>query len=104
MSFQTENRQLITLLGIGVLTAITTAIALWISPHFFVDDTDALYRFMILKIPALLWDVFVVIGSLVILDYLTPDDTLAGIAMNHQSAAILYAAVVVGVSMAIAFG
>lgn len=103
-NLQTENKQLIILFGIGILTAITTAIALWLSPLLFVDDTSALYRYIVLKVPSMLWDVFVLIGSVVMLDYLTPDDTLANIGQNAQSAAILYAAMLVSVSIAIAFG
>lgn len=104
MSLQTENRQLIILFFIGVLTIAATGIALWISPYLFVDDTSALYRYMILKLPAMLWDVFVLLGAVVVLDYLTPEDTLANISANAQAAAILYASMIVGVSMAIAFG
>jgi hypothetical protein len=104
MSLQTETRQLAILFSIGLLTIITTIAALWVSPLLFVDDTSALYRYMILKLPAILWDVFVLVGSVVIFDYITPEDTLAAINQNAIAATILYSALLLAVSIAIAFG
>lgn len=104
MSNVTEGRQFFILLMIGLATIAATVFALWVSPYLFVDDTSALYRYMVLKIPAMLIDVFVLIGSLVILDFLTPEDSLVQINQNPTSVAILYSAMLVSVAIAIAFG
>ena len=104
MSNTTEGRQFFILLIIGLATLGATMFALWISPLFFVDDTSALYRYMILKVPAMLIDVFVLLGAIVMMDFLTPEDSLAAINQSPMSAAILYSAMLLSVSIAIAFG
>ena len=104
MSNVTEGRQFFILMMIGLATIAVTIFALWVSPYVFIDDSEALYRYMVLKIPVMLIDVFVLIGSLVILDFLTPEDSLVAINMNPTSASILYSAMLVSVAIAIAFG
>ena len=104
MSNVTESRQLFILMMIGLATLATAIFALWVSPLLFVDDTSALYRYMVLKIPAMLIDVFVLLGAIVMMDFLTPEDSLAAINQSPMSAAILYSAMLLSVSIAIAFG
>ena len=104
MSNTTEGRQFFILVVIGLATLGATMFALWVSPYLFVDDTSALYRYMVLKIPAMLIDVFVLLGAVVMMDFLTPEDALASINQNPMSAAILYSAMLVSVAIAIAFG
>ena len=104
MSNVTEGRQFFILMMIGLATIAVTIFALWVSPYVFIDDSEALYRYMVLKIPVMLIDVFVLIGSLVILDFLTPEDSRVAINMNPTSASILYSAMLVSVAIAIAFG
>jgi hypothetical protein len=104
MSNTTEGRQFFILLIIGLATIAVTIFALWVSPYLFVEDTSALYRYMVLKIPAMLIDVFVLLGAIVMMDFLTPEDSLASINQNPMSAAILYSAMLVSVAIAIAFG
>lgn len=104
MSNTTEGRQFFILLMIGLATLAVTIFSLWISPYLFIDDTSALYRYMVLKIPAMLIDVFVLIGSLVILDFLTAEDSLVAINQNPTSTAMLYSAMLISVAIAIAFG
>ena len=104
MNNATEGRQFFILFIIGLATLGATMFALWVSPLLFVDDTSALYRYMVLKIPAMLIDVFVLIGSLVILDFLTPEDSLVQINQSSTSTAILYSAMLVSVAIVIAFG
>lgn len=104
MSNYTESKQLLTLFFLGVATILVSIIALWISPFIFVDDTGALYRFMLLKVPTMLIDVFILIGALVMFDFFTPDDTLVNINQNPMAASILYSALLIGLAIAIAFG
>lgn len=104
MTNSTENRQFLTLMGIGAVTILTNVFALVIAPYLFIDDTTAIARYLLLKVPAMLIDAFILIGSLVILDYLTPEDSLVTINQNPMSTAILYASMIIGLSIAIAFG
>ena len=104
MSNTTESKQLLILFLIGMATLIANIAALWIAPYLFTDDESALARFMVLKVPAMLLDVFVLIGSIVMLDFLTPEDSLVIINQSPISTAILYAAMLLSVSIAIAFG
>lgn len=104
MSNYTESNQLLTLFILGVATLLVSIAALWISPFIFVDDTGALYRFMLLKVPTMLIDVFILIGALVMFDFFTPDDTLVSINQNPMAASILYSALLVSLALAIAFG
>ena len=104
MSNLTERNQLLTLLVIGAATLLVTAFSLWVSPLLFVDDTSALYRYMVLKLPSMMWDVFVLVGAIVMLDFLTPEDSLVTINQNPMSTAVLYSAMLLSVSIAIAFG
>ena len=104
MSNLTERNQLLTLLVIGAATLLATAFSLWVSPLLFVDDTSALYRYMVLKLPSMMWDVFVLVGAIVMLDFLTPEDSLVQINQSPMSTAMLYSAMLLSVAIAIAFG
>ena len=104
MSNLTERNQLLTLLVIGAATLLVTAFSLWVSPLLFVDDTSALYRYMVLKLPSMMWDVFVLVGAIVMLDFLTPEDSLVQINQSPMSTAMLYSAMLLSVAIAIAFG
>ena len=83
---------------------MVTAFSLWVSPLLFVDDTSALYRYMVLKLPSMMWDVFVLVGAIVMLDFLTPEDSLVQINQSPMSTAMLYSAMLLSVAIAIAFG
>lgn len=104
MSNYTEKKQLLILFFIGLATVFSIAFALGISPLVFVDDTAALYRFMLLKVPTMLMDAFILIGALVMFDFLTPDDTLVNINQDPMSASILCSSLLIGLAIAIAFG
>ena len=103
-ALSTEFSQAKYLLWIGGVVMLITALSLWLAPYFFVEDTSAVTRYMILKIPPMLIDVWVLIGSLVLFDLVTPADSLECINKDPLSTAILYSALLIGVSIAIAFG
>ncbi len=60
-----EKHQAIHLLWIGLFVLGVMALALWVSPRFWIEDQSALYRYALLKFPQLLVDVFVLIASVV---------------------------------------
>lgn len=104
MSNTTESKQLLILFLIGMATLIANIVALWIAPYLFTDDESALARFILLRVPAILMNVFVLLGSIVILDFLTDEDSLVIINQNPMAVAMLYSAMLVSVAMTIAFG
>lgn len=100
----TEIRQFKYLLGIGVFVTAVTAFSLWIAPMFFIDDTSAVTRYLILKIPPMLIDVFILIASLVLFDFISHEDSLATIYKDPMATSILYSALLIALGVAIAFG
>lgn len=100
----TEVNQAKVLLWIGGVVVLVTAFALWISPYFFIEDQSAIYRYMILKVPPMLMDIFVLIAAVVLFDFITPADALDCIHKDPLSTSILYSSLIIGVSLAIAFG
>lgn len=100
----TELKQFKWLMGIGAFVVFVTAISIWLAPYVFIEDTSAITRYMILKIPPMFIDVFILIASLVLFDFIGHEDSLCKIYESSIATSILYSALVLGVAIAIAFG
>lgn len=103
-SLKTEKRQAKFLLGIGLVTVVSVALSIWLAPYFFVEDTSAVTRYMILKIPPMMVDIFVLIGGLVLLDFINHEDSLSNINKDPMATSILYSALLIALGISIAFG
>lgn len=101
---KTEIKQFKYLLGIGLFTGIVVAASLWIAPYLWVDDTSAIARFLVLKVPPMFIDAFVLIGALVLFDFIGDEDSLSCIYKDPMATSILYSALVISLGISIAFG
>lgn len=82
-------------LVLGILT--------YFSPHFLPkDDPSALYRKLILSVPAIL-GIMLMGGALVFIDIVTPKHYMEKINEDPTACAILMAAVCIGVSLIICY-
>lgn len=104
MGLKTEVSQAKSLIGIAAFVFLVCIVAVWIGPYFFVDDTYAITRYLILKIPTMCIDILALVGSLVLFDFICPEDTLSTIVRNPMSAALLYSALLIALGLAISFG
>ena len=103
-NMDTEKRQIWNLLGIGIAVFAVMAISLWLSPYFFVEDTSALYRYALIKLPSMFLGMFALISGLVLLDLTTYEDSLKCIFQDAMATAMLFSAFVLSLGLVIAFG
>jgi hypothetical protein len=101
---RTETRQVWNLLGIGSVVFLVMAISLWVSPYIFTEDTSALYRYALIKLPSIFLNIFALIAGLVLLDLTTDEDSLKCVFQDAMSTSILFSAFVIAMGLAIAFG
>lgn len=104
MGYSTEYHQIKMLGLVAILVFGIVGLFIWAAPYFFIDDTMAIYRYMILKIPTMLLDVFVLIFSLVLFDFIGKEKVISNISKDPMSASVLYSALLVAMGIAIAFG
>lgn len=102
MNQDMEKHQLKYLLYLMMVTIAATAVALWLSPHYFasVKDPEGLYRFILISIPKALMGMTVLIGSSVAIDFLIAGDLLKRIAEDSKASAIYAGLLMVAMSMA----
>lgn len=103
-NMDTERRQIWNLLGIGMAVFAVMAVSLWVSPYFFVEDTAALYRYALIKLPSMFLGMFALISGLVLLDLTTYEDSLRCIFQDAMATAILFSAFILSLGIVIAFG
>ena len=89
---------------IGLLALVVLGASLWLSPIFFGQDTDALYRYVLLRGPWALVSVFILISSAILFDYVTPGDSLRRVYDDPMATSVLMSALIVSVSLIVAFG
>lgn len=99
-----EIRQFLQLSAIGLLALGTLGISLWLSPLFFDQDAEALYRYVLLRGPWALVSIFILTSSVILFDYVTPGDSLRRIYDDPMATSVLMGALVVSVSLIMAFG
>lgn len=73
-------------LGIGIL--------LWISPWIMPQDPQALMRYVVIRLTAVLMGLVALGGGMLFIDFITPDDWMDGIGKNQTASAILMSSVV----------
>lgn len=102
MNQEMEKVQLNYLFYIILATAIATAIALYISPSYFVavDDKEGLYRFILISVPKALMAQSVLLASSVFADFIVPGDLLKRITETSIGSAIYAGLVIIGVAIA----
>lgn len=100
----TEKHQAKHLAWVGAVVVIVTALSLWLSPYFFVEDTNAIYRYMILKVPPIFINMFALLTGLVLADFLTESDSLDCINKDPMATSVLYSAFLIALGVTIAFG
>lgn len=88
----------------GLIISGFLGLCLWVSPYFFTQDPEGLYRYVLLKTPIALVSVWLIIASACIFDYITPKDSLLTIASDPLASSILYAALFLALSITMAFG
>lgn len=102
MNQEVEKVQLNYLLYIITATALVTAVALYISPSYFVavDDKDGLYRFILISVPKALMAQSVLLSSSVLADFIIPGDMLKRISESSIACAVYAGFVILGVAIA----
>jgi hypothetical protein len=80
---------LVSFIGASVIAALVI-----ISREIMCDDPDALLRYLLLRITAVLTGLISLSGGMLFLDFITPDDWMAGIGKDKFASAILMSAVV----------
>jgi hypothetical protein len=73
-------------------TAVAALLACsnWIMPH----DPLALLRYVVIRLTAVLIGMITLSGGMIFVDFMTPDDWMAGIGKDPTSSAIVMSAVV----------
>ena len=99
-----ETKAFLHLSCIGGLAALILAAILWLSPIFFGQDTDALYRYVLLRGPWALVSIFILTSSVILFDQVTPGESLRRVHDDPMATSVLMSALVVSVSLIIAFG
>lgn len=102
MNHDVEKVQLRYLGYIIALAFFVTAIALYISPGFFieVDDKDGLYRYICISLPKALMAMAVLFSSSVLADFIVPGKLLKRITENPIASAIYAGLLLIGVAIA----
>lgn len=67
---------------------------LWFSPRIIPDDPDALFRYVLIRVTAVLIGMVSLSGGMLFVNFITPDDWMEGIGKNQMASAILMSAVV----------
>ncbi len=99
-----ELKHFLELLVIGLIALGVLGASLWLSPYFFSQDTEALYRYVLLRGPWALVSIFILISSVIMFDYVTPGDSLKRIYDDPFSTSMVMSALIVSVGLIIAFG
>jgi hypothetical protein len=67
---------------------------LWFSPTIIPDDPDALFRYVLIRVTAVLIGMISLSGGMLFVNFITPGDWMEGIGKNQMASAILMSAVV----------
>jgi hypothetical protein len=62
----------------------------WVMPH----DPSALLRYVVIRLTAVLIGMITLSGGMLFMDFITPDDWMAGIGKDPTSSAVVMSAVV----------
>lgn len=102
MNQDMEKHQLKYFIYLVTVTVVTTAIALWLSPSYFVSvqDPEGLYRFILISIPKALLGMTVLIGSSVAVDFMIAGDLLKKITDSSLASAIYTGLLMIAISQA----
>jgi hypothetical protein len=67
---------------------------LWSSPWIIPDDPNALARYMLIRVTAVLIGLISLSGGMLFVNFITPDDWMDGIGKDQMASAVLMSAVV----------
>ncbi len=99
-----ETTRFVELSVIGMVASVVLAASLWLSPIFFGQDTDALYRYVMLRGPWAIASIFILISSVILFDYVTPGDSVKRVYDDPMATSLLMSSLIVSVALIIAFG
>ena len=86
--------------AIGVIFGVT----FWLAPTVFARDPESLMRYVLLTVPMVLFNVCILLLSLVLLDFIVPGQTLRKIGEDSLSSSILFAAILLAIGIAMIAG
>jgi hypothetical protein len=84
--------------------AIIFGVTFWLAPNVFERDPESLLRYALLTIPMVLFNVCILLLSLVLLDFIVPGQILRKIGEDSLSSAILFAAMLIAIGIAMIAG
>jgi hypothetical protein len=84
--------------------AIIFGVTFWLAPNVFERDPESLLRYALLTIPMVLFNVCILLLSLVLLDFIVPGQTLRKIGEDSLSSSILCAAMLIAIGIAMIAG
>lgn len=101
---KTERSQLVYvgwIIGFVTVLLVTT---FWLAPNAFHRDPESLLRYTLLTVPMVLFNVCLLLLSLVLLDFIVPGKALRKIGEDSFSSAILFGCLLLAIGIAMVAG
>ena len=84
--------------------AVIFGVTFWLAPNVFERDPESLLRYMLLTVPMVLFNICMLLLSLVLLDFIVPGQCLRKVGEDSLSSSILFAALMLAIGLAMIAG